>query len=83
MARAIPREGEERAATNVARPSGKLWIPIAKPGNEWLSKIKVFHNSCMFNSVMGSCSQVFVSNLIDLGLIIKVAHKHFMANQLY
>ena len=30
-ARAAPSEGEERAATKVARPSGKLWMPIAKP----------------------------------------------------
>jgi hypothetical protein len=30
-ARAAPRDGEERAATNVARPSGKLWRPIARP----------------------------------------------------
>ena len=42
MARAIPREGEERAATNVANPSGKLWIPTAKPeqggkDNQWLA----------------------------------------------
>ena len=34
MARAMPSEGEERAATKVARPSGKLWIPTANPEEE-------------------------------------------------
>lgn len=31
IARATPNEGEERVATNVAKPSGKLWMPIARP----------------------------------------------------
>ena len=31
MARATPREGEERVATKVARPSGRLWSPTASP----------------------------------------------------
>ena len=30
-ARAPPREGEERVATKVARPSGKLWRAMASP----------------------------------------------------
>ena len=28
---ATPSEGSERVATNVARPSGKLWMAIASP----------------------------------------------------